>query len=43
MSELGVWIALSSGAKTRATLWIWFQAPLYSGPALSAKYEYWTR
>ena len=31
MSELGVWIALSAGVKTRALFQIWFHGPLYSG------------
>ena len=31
MSEFGVWIVVSAGVKTLATLWTSFHGPLYSG------------
>jgi hypothetical protein len=37
VSELGVWIALSSGVKTRATLLMVFRGALNSGLFASAK------
>ncbi len=43
VSEFDVWIALSSGEKTRATLLIVFYGALESGLARSTKYEYWMR